>query len=117
MPRRTPRPAAPSKSPPTVARGEGTGRSIQEHMPQAGEIVELARLRPGAPIERLFRHDRWIYARVLHSEACSIRVDICGIRHSLHVEEVLPAEAGYSTMRTVTVCDAEWSKVFGSATC
>lgn len=117
MPRRTPRPAAPSKSPPTVARGSGTGHDIPEHMPKAGEIVELARLRLGAPIERLFRHDRGVYARVLHREACSIRVDICGIRHSLHVEEVLPAEAGYSTMRTVTVCAAEWDKMFGAGRC
>lgn len=117
MSSRTPRPAKQSKSPPTVARGEGTGHSIPERMPQAGEIVELARLRPGTPIELLIKHDRWIYVRVLHSEACSIRVDICGVHRSLHVEEVLPAEAGYSTMRTVTVCAAEWDRVFGAGQC
>lgn len=91
MPRRTQRSAKTKASTPIIAGKQGTGDGLPEHMPQVGEIVELAKEAGlGGSLQTR------VYVRILHCEnSRRVDVDVCGIRRSIFVSDVLPAEDGY----------------------
>lgn len=91
MPRRTQGSSQKTASTPTPAGEQGTGDGLPEHMPQVGEIVELAK-EAGLAGSLQTR----VYVRILHCEnSRRVDVDVCGIRRTIFVSDVLPAEDGY----------------------